>query len=158
MNQENRREMMDRSKRRKQGRDGQMKKGLTVGMEELGHELHSRRLVRVLLAEVKTELEGPALPRRIVWTEDHSTPVHDVILMRSSCDALRRICLEALEVTHQATLRRCRLRKVGRSAGMHEWIDMRNGSERCIESSMETIFTICDVLCCEPQGARRGLF
>ncbi len=63
-------------------------------MEHLGEELDDGRLVRVLLGELHSELEGAVLERGVVGAEDDGVPHHDVVLAWRSRHAGRRILLQ----------------------------------------------------------------
>lgn len=52
---------------------------LTVGVKHFRHELHDRSLVGVLFRELENQLEGSAVPRRVLRAEDHGVPAHDVL-------------------------------------------------------------------------------
>ena len=73
----------------------------TVWVEHGAGECNGGWLVGVLLGEGERELEGAALPGRLLGPKDHSVPHEDVRLRGRSCYSHRRVVLQPLHVSHQ---------------------------------------------------------
>ena len=72
-------------------------------MEHSRYESHRRGLVGIILGEFEHQFERPPLPRRIVRTEYHGLPYHDVGIHGRAGDAGRRIVLQSTKVAQQTT-------------------------------------------------------
>jgi len=73
----------------------------TVWVEHGAGECNGWWLVGVLLGEGERELEGAALPGRLLGPKDHSVPHEDVRLRGRGCYSHWRVVLQPLHVSHQ---------------------------------------------------------
>jgi len=74
--------------------------GVNVGMEHFGKEFDHWCFVRVLLCELQLQLEGASFPRCVFRSKYHRMPEHDVVIAGRTGNALGRISLKPLEISH----------------------------------------------------------
>lgn len=86
----------------------QLAGAVDVRMKHLANELDARGLIGVLLFEVHHKSEGSVFERSICGSDNDGVPGHNIIGDGRGRYASRRVCLHALEVSHQAATGRSR--------------------------------------------------
>lgn len=120
----------------------QLTGGVYVWMEHLANELDCRWLVWILLLKVHNKSKGTVFKGSVRGSDDHSIPSHDIISHGRCGYTCRRICLHALEISHQTATGGCR----------HDCRLTWPGAEVCGKSHKRRI--LCSV-CCRRVGRRK---
>jgi len=75
---------------------------INVWMKHPWNKPNNRGFVRIILGEVKSQLESTSIPWSVLRSKDESIPMHDIVILWSSTYSHRRIFLQSLEIPHQS--------------------------------------------------------